>query len=305
MLFNESLIKKLIDTYSSNQDEDIINELASYGPNVIPYFISIYNEAGASGKCGILQTLLKINHIKAKQFLEAIINGNDIFFIKAFAEEAFKKLETQEQTLRRKVKNLETKKDEDELCTEITSIGILGDSEVIPYLENLKFKSLRVKEYVKVAGILISQGLDVVIKEYRANPPEISRDPLADTIYCMKYNNLAVNVIMEDLFSIEEWRVRNGAGGIDADFPREKISREIIERLFEIITGDFDYMTRSFAINGLKVALTASDKQYIKILEEILDRKIYKYEWKLWKWPNEADLSENIKETLKIIKRKK
>lgn len=107
-----------------------------------------------------------------------------------------------------------------------------------------------------------------------------------------------------DLFSEEYGRVFNAVSELAFanNFPKNQVTRDVVNRLFEILTGDYKTLLKSTAI--LAIGRYGNKDDALR-LERIAKEKKYYTRKKFWKWFDESYLLEDINMTIKKLKRKK
>ncbi|SEN66082.1 HEAT repeat domain-containing protein [Lihuaxuella thermophila] len=237
-----TFIQRLIDNDSDgNEAKETIRALSPYRKEIIPLIIENYNKAGPSGKCGLIEALIYISDPSAIPFLEKIVEDDrEIFFVKAYAEGALEKLESNKKRLVRIIKRLPKQRGID-LRLDIATLGAYGDSSVLSVLDQVQTTNKKVREQIEVAKLQIHSGIQAVIDEYKKEKPEYSEDVLAEAIYNSPPGKYLEQIIVQDLFSSKFLRLHAAINHVDL---LSHVDEKIIERLFEILEGNFPFLCR-------------------------------------------------------------
>ncbi|MFC4183273.1 hypothetical protein [Saccharococcus thermophilus] len=245
-----------------------------------------------------------LNDSSVIPFLKTILEDEtEIFFVKAYAESVLDFLEGKETQLKRKIHNL-SKKSGTNLIADIAMIGVISNYNAIRELDKIKTNNKEVLEQIKVAKLQIMCGIEEIIKEYRKPDSRYSHKALAEAIYHSFDHPEASKVIIEDLFSEEFERIFSAVTllAFAGKFPKDKVTRDVVNKFFEILTGDFNTTLKNHAILAIGRYGNTDDASR---LERIVEEKKYLTKKKFWKWLSESALLDDIKITIKKLKQKK
>ncbi|MEK5520916.1 hypothetical protein B5V89_13395 [Heyndrickxia sporothermodurans] len=298
-------------------NEEIIEELASYGKNITHKLIECFETANISGKRGIIETLSLIGDPLSISFLKKVTdNQNENYLIKASAEGALDKLQKQEESVKRKIAKItkqviSNKKlnsiEVTNLVSDIAMLGSMGSSSSINQLFELSHSIPRVNEQVKVAKLHVQKGIEAIISEYKKKDSIYSKDALLEAIYCSyetKERKIVIPTIIEDLSSSEYVPLFNSLLRFcDKDFPKDVINNDIKERLFSILKGNYKANLKDYAAQALGNVLTRKDQKYVQRLESILKELNSKNKFLTLFDFNGNYLKETLENSLRKIKR--
>jgi len=296
----EETVRNLVNNFNEHNIDIVAQDLAKMGRDIITILQKYFYKVDPNGKIGILETLKLLNDSSVIPFLKAILeNETEIFFVKAYAESVLDFLEGKETQLKRKIHNL-YKKSGTDLIADIAMIGTIGDYNAIRELDKIKTNNKEVLEQIKVAKLQIICGLEEIIKEYRKPDSSYSHKALAEAIYHSFDHPEASKVIIEDLFSEEFERVFSAVTllAFTEKFPKDKVTRDVVNKFFEILTGDFNTTLKNHAILAIGRYGNTDDASR---LERIVEEKKYLTKRKFWKWLSESALLDDINITIKKL----
>ncbi|RSD27034.1 hypothetical protein [Mesobacillus subterraneus] len=298
---NEVLLEVLSNVTTDTVD-DVARELAKREEDItvlVDHFPSMSNVE----KMTILSMSLYSKSKKLRELVEDVATSDEIFYLKDYAQGVMDKLdkEKKEVLLNNIIKRFNRQEDSAQIV-DLAVAGSLESEEAISFLESVKSNNKDVVEQAQIGILQIRDGIRGILEDYNAPNRKFSIRGLREALYNSLPNHDAEEQILRDLFSSDEETLVDTTRIIlyEPAFPRVKINETLLQRLVEILEGNFNHEIKENAASILGRETKRKGNKHLKQeLIRVYESGSYKKKGLMNVLKNK-ELTETLRDILKV-----